>query len=420
MHNNKVQISSQDTDTNTVKEVYKLYGKLFGCTKVFAHNDLLSGNILLMLNRSDTEATAAFEDVQAVQTEQLSSVPQHILSSSNAPPSMVSSAIGQSNINNSNNTYQSLKKSSRKSIIVPPPSSTTVPLPTNPTTNTLTHTNAHNINKQVVLIDFEYASYNLRSWDIANHFCECAGFDADFEHDFPCIMQRNRFYKAYVIATSTCIESYITPSPATSSSTSATAGALSRLQCMFSSGNDDIDTETADAAMWAERVYTVVNEVAGHIDTTGGADGSERGREKGSGEEMKGVDIDGDSEAKLAAFLKGFDVRSNISVCVYTPHQTCLYINLISYLYICICVGKRLSIHPRFAPVLGLVSNAYIDACIFSPYARYTYTYITCLMKCTLSTICPANAYFMLYIQMGFDTGRYLSDRLRLPALCNA
>ena len=306
LHNNKVQISSQGTDGDTVKEVYKLYGKLFGYTKVFAHNDLLSGNILLLLNRSDTKATAASEDVQAVHTEQLSSVPQHILSSSesNAPPSMVSSAIAQKN---SNNTYQSLKKSSRKSIIVPPTSSTTVPLTSNPTTNSLTHTNTHNINKQVILIDFEYASYNLRSWDIANHFCECAGFDADFEQDFPCIMQRNRFYKAYVIATSTCIESYITPSPALTSSSSVAA--VSRLQCMFgdySSGNDDSDADKA--AMWAERVYNVVNEIAGYMQFTGGEERGEGGREKGSGEEMKGVDIDGGSEAKLAAFLEGFDV----------------------------------------------------------------------------------------------------------------
>ena len=302
--NNKVQISSQNSNINTIKAVYKLYGKLFGYIKVFAHNDLLSGNILLMLNRSDTaEASTTSADggtggALAMQTEQLS----------------ITQSIINNNNNNRNNTYQSLKKSSRKSIISQPPLPTDLTT-TNPT-NTLTHTN--NINKQVILIDFEYASYNLRAWDIANHFCECAGFDANFEHDFPCILQRNRFYKAYIIATSTCILSYMTPSPTPSltSSSSSAAAALSRLQCMFSSGNDDTDTEKA-AAIWAERVYTVVNEIAGYIHTTGGEEGGEIGRERGSGEEMKGVDVESDSdkEAKLAAFLEGFDV-SLCLVCV--------------------------------------------------------------------------------------------------------
>ena len=301
---------------------------------MFAHNDLLSGNILLMLNRSDTEASEASGTVQS----ELSSIPQIVSSESNTPPasahtaSSVTTTIPQGT-NTINNTYQSLKKSSRKSIIPPPSSTTTatVPLPTNPTTNTLTHTNTHNINKQVILIDFEYASYNLRSWDIANHFCECAGFDANFEQDFPCIMQRNRFYKAYIIATSTCISSYIAPS---SSSSAASAVSVSRLQCMFSSssGDDDTDTDNDDAAaMWAGRVYTVVNEIAGYIHFSSAKEGGERG----SGEEIKGVDIDGDSEAKLAAFLEGFDVSVH-GVLVFSAPHTCepIHISYVIVLYI--------------------------------------------------------------------------------------
>ena len=30
------------------------------------------------------------------------------------------------------------------------------------------------------LIDFEYAFYNYRAFDIANHFCEYAGFECDY------------------------------------------------------------------------------------------------------------------------------------------------------------------------------------------------------------------------------------------------
>jgi ethanolamine kinase len=33
---------------------------------------------------------------------------------------------------------------------------------------------------RVVFIDFEYGEYNYRAFDIANHFCEYAGFDCDY------------------------------------------------------------------------------------------------------------------------------------------------------------------------------------------------------------------------------------------------
>jgi ethanolamine kinase len=35
-------------------------------------------------------------------------------------------------------------------------------------------------NKDVSFIDYEYGSYNYRSFDIANHFCEFGGFDCDY------------------------------------------------------------------------------------------------------------------------------------------------------------------------------------------------------------------------------------------------
>lgn len=34
--------------------------------------------------------------------------------------------------------------------------------------------------KDVAFIDYEYGSFNYRSFDIANHFCEFAGFDCDY------------------------------------------------------------------------------------------------------------------------------------------------------------------------------------------------------------------------------------------------
>lgn len=37
-------------------------------------------------------------------------------------------------------------------------------------------------------------------YDIANHFCECAGFDADFRKGYPSEQQRKRFLRAYVEA----------------------------------------------------------------------------------------------------------------------------------------------------------------------------------------------------------------------------
>ena len=34
--------------------------------------------------------------------------------------------------------------------------------------------------RRVQLIDYEYAGYNYCGYDLANHFCEYAGFDGDF------------------------------------------------------------------------------------------------------------------------------------------------------------------------------------------------------------------------------------------------
>ena len=50
----------------------------------------------------------------------------------------------------------------------------------------------------VTLIDFEYASYNYRAFDIANHFCECCGFDCDWDK-YPSREQQNVFFCSYLL-----------------------------------------------------------------------------------------------------------------------------------------------------------------------------------------------------------------------------
>eukprot|EP00386_Alphamonas_edax_P005143 GDKI01016172.1.p1 GENE.GDKI01016172.1~~GDKI01016172.1.p1 ORF type:complete len:372 (+),score=125.42 GDKI01016172.1:81-1196(+) len=49
----------------------------------------------------------------------------------------------------------------------------------------------------VTLIDFEYAGASERGFDIANHFCECVGFDCEWEK-FPTVEQQNHFLSNYL------------------------------------------------------------------------------------------------------------------------------------------------------------------------------------------------------------------------------
>ena len=51
---------------------------------------------------------------------------------------------------------------------------------------------------EITLIDYEYASYNYVAFDIANHFCEYAGFDGDFKGKYPTQEKRLNFYKNYL------------------------------------------------------------------------------------------------------------------------------------------------------------------------------------------------------------------------------
>ncbi|KAJ2454740.1 hypothetical protein EV183_001324 [Coemansia sp. RSA 2336] len=50
---------------------------------------------------------------------------------------------------------------------------------------------------QVAFIDYEYASYNYRGFDIANHFNEYAGFDCDYSR-YPAKDAQLRWFKVYL------------------------------------------------------------------------------------------------------------------------------------------------------------------------------------------------------------------------------
>jgi ethanolamine kinase len=51
---------------------------------------------------------------------------------------------------------------------------------------------------RITLIDFEYSGYNFRAFDIANHFCECAGgFDCEWDL-LPDKSQQFDFFRGYI------------------------------------------------------------------------------------------------------------------------------------------------------------------------------------------------------------------------------
>lgn len=52
---------------------------------------------------------------------------------------------------------------------------------------------------RVTLIDYEYASYSYRAFDIANHFCEMSGWECDWDR-FPSRKQQGVWLRAYLAA----------------------------------------------------------------------------------------------------------------------------------------------------------------------------------------------------------------------------
>eukprot|EP00516_Mucochytrium_quahogii_P001856 CAMPEP_0203760686 /NCGR_PEP_ID=MMETSP0098-20131031/13930_1 /ASSEMBLY_ACC=CAM_ASM_000208 /TAXON_ID=96639 /ORGANISM=" , Strain NY0313808BC1" /LENGTH=401 /DNA_ID=CAMNT_0050654363 /DNA_START=118 /DNA_END=1319 /DNA_ORIENTATION=- len=53
---------------------------------------------------------------------------------------------------------------------------------------------------RVQFIDFEYGKYNYRGFDIANHFCEYAGFDFNLEKWYPTKANQIKFVEFYINA----------------------------------------------------------------------------------------------------------------------------------------------------------------------------------------------------------------------------
>ena len=51
---------------------------------------------------------------------------------------------------------------------------------------------------EVRFIDYEYGATTIAAFDLANHFCEYAGFDSDFATGFPSRTSRERFVAAYL------------------------------------------------------------------------------------------------------------------------------------------------------------------------------------------------------------------------------
>ncbi len=54
-------------------------------------------------------------------------------------------------------------------------------------------------NGKIHFIDMEYAGFNHRGFDIANHFCEFAGLSLEFEH-FPSKEVQKQFIQDYLIS----------------------------------------------------------------------------------------------------------------------------------------------------------------------------------------------------------------------------
>lgn len=52
------------------------------------------------------------------------------------------------------------------------------------------------ISDEIHFIDYEYGAYNFRAFDLANHFCEFAGFELDYSKYPPKEMQY-KYFRTY-------------------------------------------------------------------------------------------------------------------------------------------------------------------------------------------------------------------------------
>ena len=156
----------------------KIEGALHGFQVVLCHNDLLSGNILLYNNVTNTKSSTGSGLGLGLGPESESKTTQYSLEEKN----------------NGSWSPELLQSSSKRVITVrdnqvqESQGDDTINLKKDEIDDT----------EGITLIDFEYAGYNCRAWDIANHFNEFAGFDFNIEKDFPSKERRLLFLKHYV------------------------------------------------------------------------------------------------------------------------------------------------------------------------------------------------------------------------------
>ena len=130
-------------------------------------------------------------------------------------------------------------------------------------------------NGMITLIDFEYAGYNPRGFDVANHFNEYAGFDFNIIKDFPSRDIRRAFITSYLLATVNANHSSTTTSTAVSSS--AAAPSLSAIMSneqdlsAFIDGFESMICKYTLASHLLWGVWATIQSVLSHIDFDFGA-----------------------------------------------------------------------------------------------------------------------------------------------------
>ncbi|KAA0149869.1 hypothetical protein FNF29_05694 [Cafeteria roenbergensis] len=135
----------------------RLAAQAFANETVLCHNDLLSGNLLLV---SDSKRPAGCE------------------------PSVAASAAASANGPGDAEAARAEGGASPPGSKAPPQAATPGP------------------GARVQLLDFEYAAPNARAFEWANHFCERAGFDFDLEAGYPrALSDKLPFLERYVMET---------------------------------------------------------------------------------------------------------------------------------------------------------------------------------------------------------------------------
>ena len=151
-----------------------LSGAQFAYETVLCHNDLLSGNVLVANAGSGDPSTAA--SASCAKDDGRTTAAQNELDG----------GVGFAE-----------EKRNGGGVAPPPPP----PLPPSPSPSPFLPSG------KVTLIDFEYAGYNPRAFDIANHWNEFAGFDFDIAKDFPGRDIRHQFLGHYVHAALAALDS---------------------------------------------------------------------------------------------------------------------------------------------------------------------------------------------------------------------